>query len=95
MIGTTFLERYRIENMLGQGGMGVVYHAHDLVLDRDVAIKVLSKSELGTEGRARLLHEAQAAAKLNHPNIVSVYDAGESGNIPFIVMEFVEGSLPA
>jgi len=92
MIGTTFLERYRIENMLGQGGMGVVYRAHDLVLDRDVAIKVLSKSALGTEGRARLLREAQAAAQLNHPNIVSVYDAGESGNIPFIVMEFVEGS---
>jgi predicted Ser/Thr protein kinase len=77
--------------MLGQGGMGVVYRSHDLVLDRDVAIKVLSKSGLGTEGRARLLHEAQAAAKLNHPNIVSVYDASESRNIPFIVMEFVEG----
>jgi ABC-type oligopeptide transport system substrate-binding subunit len=71
--------------------MGVVYRAHDRLLNRDVSIKVLNKSALGTQGRARLLHEAQAAAQLNHPNIVSVYDAGESEGIPFIVMEYVEG----
>jgi serine/threonine-protein kinase len=85
----------------------VVYRAHDTLLDRAVAVKVLSRvlseaegdSGLGTEGRARLLREAQAAAKLNHPNIVAVYDAGEAdpgssdgaGGAPFIVMELVEG----
>jgi serine/threonine protein kinase len=52
---------------------------------------VLSDSRLGTGGRARLLHEAQAVAKLDHPNIVAVYDAGESDGSPFIVMQFVEG----
>ena len=83
--------RYRIDTELGRGGMGVVYRAHDTLLDRDVAVKVLSEAGLGSEGRARLLREARAAAKLNHPNIVSVYDAGDAGGVPFIVMELVEG----
>jgi tetratricopeptide (TPR) repeat protein len=98
MIGTVLNERYRIDAELGQGGMGVVYRARDTLLDRDVAVKVLSDSRLGTEGRARLLHEARASAKLNHPNIVAVYDAGEyspsegSGQPqPFIVLELAEG----
>jgi serine/threonine-protein kinase len=85
-------ERYRLDAELGRGGMGVVYRAHDIVLKRDVAVKVMSRAPaLGTEGRARLMHEAQAAAQLNHPNIVSVYDAGEVDGSPFIVMELVEG----
>ena len=92
MIGTIFLNRYQISALLGQGGMGVVYRAHDTLLNRDVSIKVLNKSAMGTQGRARLLHEARAAAQLNHPNIVTVYDAGESQAVPFIVMELVEGS---
>ena len=92
MIGTTFLNRYRIDTVLGQGGMGIVYRAHDILLNRDVAIKFLNTAPLGTEGRARMLHEAQAAAQLNHPNIVSIYDAGESENKPFIIMELVEGA---
>jgi len=71
--------------------MGMVYRAHDTLLERDVAVKVMSVTALGTEGRARLMHEAKAVAKLNHPNIVSVYDAGEAGGYPFIVMELVEG----
>jgi tetratricopeptide (TPR) repeat protein len=103
MIGTLLNERYRLDAELGRGGMGVVYRAHDTLLDRDVAVKVLSSTGLGTEGRARLLREAQAAAGLNHPNIVSVHDAGEAripdrvepagpaGPMPFIVMELVEG----
>jgi tetratricopeptide (TPR) repeat protein len=98
MIGTVLNERYRLDAELGHGGMGVVYRARDTLLDRDVAVKVLSDSRLGTGGRARLLHEAQAAAKLNHPNIVSVHDAGEynpSGGpeqpLPFIVLELAEG----
>jgi tetratricopeptide (TPR) repeat protein len=97
MIGTLLNERYRLDAELGRGGMGVVYRAHDTVLDRDVAVKVLSAAGLGTEGRGRLLREAQAAAGLNHPNIVSVYDAGEARDLepespmPYVVMELVEG----
>jgi serine/threonine protein kinase len=98
MIGALLNGRYRLETELGGGGMGRVYRAHDTLLDRHVAVKVLSTSALGTKGRARLLREAQAAAALNHPNIVSVHDAGEAelpdsvGTVPFIVMELVEGA---
>lgn len=91
-----FQQRYRLETELGRGGMAVVYRAHDTLLDRAVAVKVLTPGVLGTEGRARLLDEARAVAKFNHPNIVAVYDAGlaetgEQGGSPFIVMELVEG----
>ncbi len=89
--GTTLQNRYRLDAQLGRGGMGVVYRAYDTLLHREVAVKVLSDTALGSDGRARLLREAQAAAKLNHPNIVSVYDAGEAEGVPFIVMELVEG----
>ncbi len=91
MIGTTLQNRYRLDAELGRGGIGVIYRAHDTLLDRDVAVKVLSDPTLSAESRARLLREAQAAAQLNHPNIVSIYDAGEVGDVPFIVMELVEG----
>ncbi len=106
MIGSLLNERYRLDAEVGRGGMGVVYRAHDILLDRDVAVKVLSVPELGAESHARLLREAQAAAGLNHSNIVSVYDAGEAqipdtkgpadpagtaGPMPFVVMELVEG----
>jgi tetratricopeptide (TPR) repeat protein len=91
MIGTLLQDRYRLDAELGMGGMGVVYRAHDAVLDRDVAVKLLSESGLGTEGRERMLREAQAIAKLNHPNIVQVHDAGQLDGTPFIVMELVEG----
>jgi tetratricopeptide (TPR) repeat protein/predicted Ser/Thr protein kinase len=91
MIGTTLQDRYRLDAELGRGGMGVVYRAHDTLLDRTVAVKVLSDTGLGTQGRARLLREAQAAARLNHANIVTVHDAGQFNDSPFIVMELVEG----
>ena len=99
MIGIVLNDRYRLDAEIGRGGMGVVYRALDTLLERNVAVKVMSEAAaLGTPGRARLLREAKAAAKLNHPNIVSVYDAGEadpstgSGQVvPFIVMELVEG----
>lgn len=91
MVGSTLLNRYRIDVELGQGGMGVVYRGYDTRLNRIVAIKILSATKLGPEGRARLLAEAQAAAQLNHPNIVTVHDAGEADDSPFIVMELVEG----
>lgn len=87
-------DRYQLIRQLGKGAMGVVYQAHDHLLDRQVAVKLLNEnkqSRLGSEGRTRLLHEAQAAARLNHPNLVSVYDAGEDGNSFFIVMELIDG----
>ena len=83
--------RYRLEHEVGRGGMGVVYRAHDDLLGRYVAVKVLSEAVLGGRGPARMLREAQAAARLNHPHIVSVYDAGEADGAPYIVMELVEG----
>lgn len=98
LVGTLLQNRYRLDAELGQGGMGAIYRATDTLLQREVAVKVLSDPRLGTEGRARLLREAQAVAKLNHPNIVSLYDAGEADPstgsgpaTPFIVMELVSG----
>jgi serine/threonine protein kinase len=89
---TVINDRYQLGQPLGRGGMGVVYLAHDTLLDRPVAVKLLSESGLGPEGCERLLREAQAIAKLNHPNIVQVFDAGQLDGSPFIVMELVEGS---
>jgi predicted ATPase len=91
VIGTTLQNRYRLDAELGHGGMGVVYRAHDTLLNRTVAVKVLSDGSVESGAHARLLREARAAAQLNHPNIVSVYDAGETERAPFIVMELVEG----
>ena len=71
--------------------MGVVYRGHDLLLERDVAVKMISQAGLGTEGRVRLLREAQAVAQLNHPNIITVYDAGEADGATYIVMELLDG----
>ena len=83
---------YRIEGLLGAGGMGQVYRARDNRLGRDVAIKVLRPESGGDPDRQRRFeHEARAAAALNHPNIVSVYDVGESDGIQFIVSELVPG----
>ena len=85
-------DRYRLEEELGHGGMGTVHRAFDTTLEREVAVKIVSGYEMETEGRARLLQEAKSIAKLNHPNIVTVYDAGEMGDAPYIVMELIEGS---
>ena len=67
------------------------FRAHDTLLDRDVAIKIVNKASMGYKTRARLLHEAKAIARLNHPNIVMVFDAGEINDSPFIVEELVIG----
>jgi predicted ATPase len=92
MLGTTFLNRYQIDSEIGRGGMGVIYRAQDTVLERPVALKLLTQAGPGAEGHARLLREARAAARLNHPNIVNVFDAGEAEDgTPFIVMEWVDG----
>jgi tetratricopeptide (TPR) repeat protein len=92
IIGTLLNERYRLDAELGRGGMGVVYRAHDMLLERAVSVKVLNDARLAAESRAHLLHEAQAAARLDHPNIVTVHDAGESSSVPFIVMQLVDGA---
>lgn len=91
MIGTTIHGRYRILEELGKGGMGTVYRALDTFLEREVAIKLLTGRDIGSEGRARLLNEARAIAQLNHPHIITVYDAGEYRGKPFIVMELLHG----
>ncbi len=91
MIGTLLNERYRLDARVGGGGMGIVYRGQDLLLDRTVAVKVFHQTGMGLEARERLLREAQAAAQLNHPNIVSVYDAGQADDRSYIVMEYVQG----
>ena len=84
-------KRYRVEGEIGRGGLGIVYRAHDTRLDRAVAIKTLAAGTLGDEARKQLLNEARAAARLNHPNIISLFDASESNGDAYIVMELVEG----
>lgn len=88
--GDTF-ERYTIEALIGQGGMGCVYRAYDPRLDRRVALKVIFPSVAPAAANARLLREARAAAALDHPNAVAIFDVGEFDGAPYIVMELVEG----
>jgi eukaryotic-like serine/threonine-protein kinase len=84
--------RYRVERVLGHGGMAVVYLARDEELHRPVAVKVLAEHLAGDENvRERFVREARLAARLSHPNVVQVYDAGESEGQPYIVMEYVPG----
>ena len=92
MIGTVLSDRYRIEAKLGSGGMSTVYLARDETLDRPVAIKVLHR-EMSEQADqlARFRQEARAVAKLSHPAVVSVIDAGEDHGHPYIVFEYVEG----
>ena len=91
MVGRT-LAHYRILEQLGAGGMGVVYRAVDERLERDVAIKVLPLGALHSEpARSRFRKEALALAKLNHPNIATVYDVGREDGMDYIVMEYVPG----
>jgi tetratricopeptide (TPR) repeat protein/tRNA A-37 threonylcarbamoyl transferase component Bud32 len=84
----TRVEHYVLLHRLGQGGMGVVYAAYDEKLDRKVAIKLLRRA---ASSRPRLEREAQAMARLSHPNVVQVYEIGDFEGVPFIVMEFVDG----
>jgi eukaryotic-like serine/threonine-protein kinase len=83
---------YQVVALLGRGGMGEVYRARDVRLSRDVALKVLHADVAADSARVRRFeHEAKAAGALNHPNILAVYDAGESDGAPYIVSELLEG----
>ncbi len=91
MIGQT-ISHYRIHARLGEGGMGAVYRAQDLSLGREVALKFLPADMVAdTQARKRLVKEAQAASRLNHPNIATVYEVNEGELTPFISMELVIG----
>lgn len=87
--------RYDVIRILGKGAMGVVYEARDPRLDRKVAIKTIRRDDLSPEQakvyEGRFLTEARSVARLSHPNIVSVYDAGQAGDATYLVMEFVQG----
>jgi eukaryotic-like serine/threonine-protein kinase len=92
MIGTVLSGRYRLEAKLGSGGMSTVYLARDETLDRPVAVKVMHREMSEQEDQLqRFRQEARAVAKLTHPNVVSVIDAGEDGGYPYIVFEYVKG----
>jgi serine/threonine protein kinase/tetratricopeptide (TPR) repeat protein len=91
------LGRYVVLGLLGRGGMGEVYAAYDPELDRKIAVKLLRAGRgpdgsTGSDGRTRLLREAQAIARLSHPNVVVVYDVGTFNDSIFIAMEFIEGN---
>ncbi len=91
MIGQT-IAHYQIRAKLGEGGMGAVYRAEDLTLGREVALKFLSRgATFDPEARRRLVKEAQAASRLNHPNIATIYELNVTDTVPFIVMELVPG----
>ncbi|HYZ91647.1 MAG TPA: protein kinase [Actinomycetota bacterium] len=88
----TLADRYELLDRVGSGGMGTVWRAHDRVLGRDVAVKLLHEGLAADATFAeRFRHEALAAAKLTHPHIVAVFDTGEQDGVPFIVMELVSG----
>ena len=90
------LGRYEILEELGRGEMGVVYKAHDPLIDRFVAIKAINLQKLDEEEKdeykARFYQEAKAAGRLNHPNIITIYDLGRKGDVAYIAMELMEGT---
>jgi serine/threonine-protein kinase len=89
---TTTIGRYRILEKVGQGGMGVVYRAQDTLLERVVALKVISTSiEDNPELRERFFREARAAGQLSHRNVITIHDLGEHDGQPYLAMEFLTG----
>ena len=84
--------RYRLERVLGHGGMASVHLAHDSALDRTVAIKLVSEAFAADENaRRRLVREARFAARLSHPNVVRIYDVADVDERPYLVLEHVDG----
>jgi serine/threonine-protein kinase len=93
LAGEVIASKYRLVRVLGQGGMGAVWLARNLVLDVDVAVKLVRRDVATAEAAARLHREARSAALLRHPSIVQIHDYGETEQRePFIVMEFLDGS---
>ena len=90
-LATTLADRYRIERELGRGGMAIVYLAHDLRHDRQVAIKVLRPELAAAIGTDRFAREIKLAARLNHPHILTLHDSGEIDGLRYYVMPYVEG----
>ncbi len=88
---TSSFGRYRIDTVLGSGGMGIVYRAWDPQLARAVAIKVVRRASDDEKGRARLIREAQALARLSHPNVCHVYDVGTEDEEVWVAMELIDG----
>src|SRR5262245_38875679 len=93
MATPTAIGRYQVRERLGQGGMGVLYLALDPAIDRLIALKLLRVNQ--AEIRERFLREARLAARLQHPNIVTVFDVGEHEGQPFIAMEYIAGETLA
>lgn len=91
-VGRVFDNRYRIEKVIGIGGMAIVFKATDMLMRRTVAVKIL-KDEISADEQSvkRFINESKAVAMLSHPNIVNIYDVSVRDNIKYIVMEFVEG----
>ena len=90
--GTIFADRYEIEEVVGRGGMGVVYKAKDMLAQKTVALKLIRPERLaGANAVKRLISEGITARDIRHPNIVAVYDVGETGGQPFVSMEYLGG----
>src|SRR5438067_290184 len=89
------LGRYKLERLLGAGGMGVVHAAYDADLERRVALKVLRDDAGNHEARQRLLREARAMARLAHPNVVVVHEVGSANGRDYVAMELVDGETLA
>jgi serine/threonine-protein kinase len=92
MVGEVLADRYELEELVGTGGMSSVFRAHDRLLDRKVALKILHQQYSSDDDYVeRFKHEARSVAALSHPNVVTVIDRGEHGDRQFIVFEYVEG----
>ena len=91
-VGVVFDNRYKIDRIIGIGGMAVVYKAIDLLMKRIVAVKML-RDEIAADEQSvrRFINESKAVAMLSHPNIVNIYDVSVRDNVKYIVMEYVEG----
>jgi hypothetical protein len=94
--GGTLLKHFRIMRLVGRGGMGDIYEAHDESLERTVAIKVIrAVRHMARDDHAHLIHEARAQARINHPHVVQIYYVGLEPECPFLAMEFVRGTTLA
>ena len=93
VVRTAFADRFRVESLLGRGGMGSVYKARELTLDRYVALKIIPDVRRGNQQFVeRFRREARLAARLRHPRIVSVHEVGTLGDFPYFSMDYIEGS---